>query len=178
MDDRRDGRSARRAGARQRARFRRRSVTAAEGAHEQHLRVDGTRTQVGGEAPLRDHVGLGSEDGEIAGDAGAVALGREVVGRFGRCLRRVLLALLANDRLRRADLVGDVVDRFDQRAVVDLDCSIEIGGAAAQAGAQAPGVEDRQTNRRADAVLLAAGTDQTIEAEARQAENAIRLIFG
>src|ERR1019366_9554723 len=69
-------------------------VAAAERAHEQHLRVENAGTQIDREAALREHVGLGIEDGEIRGEAGTIALHRHVVGGFGRRQGVALLALL------------------------------------------------------------------------------------
>jgi hypothetical protein len=46
-------------------------------------------------------------------------------------------------RLQEAT-VGDVVHGFDHGAVVALDRGVEVGGLAAQVGAQAARVEDRQ----------------------------------
>jgi hypothetical protein len=62
------------------------------------------------------------------------------------------------------------VHRVDDAAVVAGDRRVEVGGAAREVGAQPPRIEDRQADRRADAVLRAARLQQPVEAEGRQAD--------
>ena len=94
---------------------------------------------------------------EVGAQAGAVALHREVVGRLGGGLRVGLLAPAGarSSAARRSGRPLRAPRRRRRRCSVSTAASTSAR-LAAQVGAQAAGVEDRQAQRRADAVLLAA----------------------
>lgn len=134
-----------------------------------HLRVQRAGAEVGGRAALAEHAGFGIEHRKVGGETGLVALHRHVVGLFGRQLRLGLLGLLPRDGLQAADLVGHVANGGDDGAVVGFDGGVQVSRLAAQVGAQAAGVEQRQADGGAHAVLLAAGLEQPVQADAGQA---------
>ena len=142
------------------------------------MRVQRACLQVHRRVALVEHAVFGHQHHQVGAQAGLVALGGQVVRGFGGGLGLGLLGLLAGHRAHRADLVGGLVHGFDDGGVVGLHGGVELGRLRAQVGAQAAGVEDRQVDGGADAVLFTARAQQPVEAHRRQADEGTEVEVG
>ena len=86
--------------------------------------------------------------------------------------------LLALQRLHGGNRVARLLDGIEHGAVVLGDGGVEIGLFAAQLGAQALAVEDRQAQRRRDAHLARAALQQIIQTQRVQAHKGGQIHIG
>ncbi len=115
---------------------------------------------------MRQHIGFCGQHIQVVAQAGPIALHGNLVRAFCRVLRGALLDLLARNGLHGRDLVGHVAHGVKHGGVIAFNCSIQVCGFAAQVGAQAARIKNRQAQGRANAPLLAARPGQVVQANA------------
>ena len=148
------------------------------------MRVQCAGGQVHSGAALAQHAGFGRQHIEVVAQPGLVTLHGNVVGRLGRRLRSALLGLLAGNGLNAGKLVACVMHRVNHCGVVAFHRRVQLSRLAAQVGAQAASVKNRQTQRGTHADLLAARRKQTVQSDAGkprkrdQVDVGIKLGFG
>ena len=86
--------------------------------------------------------------------------------------------MLTAGGLRRAQLVGHIMDGIDHRGVVTLYGQIKFSRTATQLRTQSPTIEQRQAQSRPPSPLLATGAKQTIQPNARHAHKCQQVDVG
>ena len=130
-----------------------------------HLCVQGTCGQIHPLPALRQHRGFSAQHVQVVAQACLIALKRNGICRFGRCLRGILLSLLAAHGLGGSDAVSHLVHGLNHLGVVALYCRVQLGSFATQIGAQTVALKQRQTDGRAHAPLLAVTLEKFVKAD-------------
>ena len=91
---------------------------------------------------------------QIVGQTAPIPFAREVVVLASRRDRTVGVLRLSGERTDPDHLIGDVLQRADDRLVIAIDCLVVPCRRRAELRAQTPAVEDRQRQRRTRAPAM------------------------
>jgi hypothetical protein len=91
---------------------------------------------------------------QIVGQTAPIPFAREVVVLASRCNRTVGVLRLSGERTDPDHLIGDVLQRTDDRLVIAIDRFVVPCRRRAELRAQTPAVEDRQRQRRTRAPAM------------------------